>query len=1318
MDKRSLIERIIDAYTPEMERHASRLAKKIRGVKATTEIPMKDLEATTNISKIKTGQKVGDIKRSATMDPVKVSVFKKVRSSPDQDLAMGGSMADLVANSMTGMTIPPRRRGENSKIMMNQSALEMGRDMSSMMGLKKPKKGYGGVARHIMGHELVHSQSPRLTRKTAIQSAERRGKAADKMGLLAGTQYFADPEETRAYTAVSTRDLMKDFRRKKYGRDKAKKLITMPALAAHGVETDAGKLSHLGISIAGHRASYEQLRDLRGAAKKINNQSFGMQKLFGLDPDPDVAVPGRVAKRGRKAYKQFHKGLYQNFERAYPQKARTTKKGSLTMAPKKPSLPEGIRRDILNVLNEARKPTKFRIRQRMQASRPESAEKAHEKMHLSAPKYREKLPMIPVRKDTDTVPRRIRRTPNKQTPNDLRPLSQRIVPKALTGEWNASSGDQAASLFDFQRVMSTPAVTKAELKTKIDQVARRKGKSMKVNFGGVGRSLGTNESRRELINGIIEASIDHVDKNLYRSALKAQREVNRDKPKLSHFTKKGRAKHARKDVTFREVGDKGKGPVHSAKPMRMPAFISKGLGLGGAAAPLTKDALGRRRGFVALPKSEDPKKLSFGEKQAATHEMVHLADTRGMDQAQKSASAAVKKKGTMGVLQDRLDLMIGVAKRDPKAMKTYTTDPREAHAYSAVAGTLGVRHQKKKGRTRADQMSDLRQGNIGYLNNDAFETGHTIANMARSHGGKKGKKVYRKFHKEVYKGIERAYPEHKPTYSTGIARATHKPKLPEEDRSLLAQAIMEASGYRPPEGLKPVKDKYWYDTESSGKPYQRDLARGINNELFNALQRHGNDPILRQLDTPRQRRSTVRSVGRNLRNDFNRGFSKREKLLYHQARQAGYKPDPAEIRQQAGLMMPGSQVGKYPGWEKDEYDFVTPGSDRLKSSSATYGFDPSDAKGLLRDAAQTRLRGQRLKRRMQKRGLQYTPAKKGRVTRRMNQNRAGRRGRLPESLDEAKKINWGNVGHVVAGAIQGGMAGATAGTIGGSMAGSSGEVKRNHAAMKEMQRRMNAPKNDDPRITGAAKKRVNLIDPKPFVDSRRVKAPEGVAMIQTHGQLDKWSQSKENIHQKHMGKDITPDVVGYLKTEFLPDKGKSGNAVYMAAQSKRGTPAVLAPKSVDHRVTRHEIGHAIDLKGKTIDDLQVHNDAPVPMMGSWKNRTYQDEVNAWDKADVPSYDPMRKLALTSYETSNKSTQKGKRGAAGGAIVGGVMGALAGAARAHKQNPIFKEEVIEGILWEMAKKEKTSRISKAILTVRKKSEQLIRKMEGKDKRGQK
>jgi hypothetical protein len=582
-----------------------------------------------------------------------------------------------------------------------------------------------------------------------------------------------------------------------------------------------------------------------------------------------------------------------------------------------------------------------------------------------------------------------------------------------------------------------------------------------------------------------EASIDYVTPQLYRAALRGMREVN--KPHKQ-----------RKPIEFTTPVTGGK---TTADMIGLPRLAQK-MGIAGLAAPL-KD----RGGTVLIPKDKQPgsrfqklkdkiKKVTrrpvtpslkdFSRRQAAAHEFVHLADTRGMGAQKAAAQRDIAKRGTGAVLRDRIKMFRGIAQRDPVAMQAYTQNPREIHAYSAIAGTLGVRREKKKGTPRAVMMHALRSDNFGHAafsRNAALNTMAGVKRMSAEAGGKGNKYVQRKFAKEMYKGIERAYPEHKPTFSTGMARATHKPKLPESRRELTYNilqevfkgrvwstvdkhgtetvgqktqrthkdsdvpnpgnkknavttvsttgrpdkrypshmrpdemkatkneefamrdafigAIIEAM-YTPPPGMKPVKDKDWYSGKRGiyrTKQDNAERAREINNQLYQIAydqtpEYGGKDPILTQVAAPKEMEKVVRSVGRKYLRRYHAAAKAREGLLFHQARKAGYKPDPKEIKSQATLMMPSSWMGGEPAGGRAVSDVHGRGQ----------GFDPTYAVGDLRQAAQERLRSQRMKRRMEKRGLQYTPAKKARVTRQMNRNRAGRRGHLPEWLEEAKQ---------------------------------------------------------------------------------------------------------------------------------------------------------------------------------------------------------------------------------------------------------------------------------------------------------------------------
>jgi hypothetical protein len=583
------------------------------------------------------------------------------------------------------------------------------------------------------------------------------------------------------------------------------------------------------------------------------------------------------------------------------------------------------------------------------------------------------------------------------------------------------------------------------------------------------------DALRGAISKVIgEASIDYVNRDLYRAALKGMREVN--KPLKQ-----------RKDITFSAPVTGNKTTVNM---LGLPKIVQK-ANIAGLAVPFREFG-----GAAILPKTKG-EKPSFGRKQAAAHEFVHLSDP-GMEATKEQGKRMVAKKGTWGVLKDRLRMFQGIARMEPKALQAYTQNPREMHAYSAIAGTLGVRHEKKKGISRHNMMQRLKTDTLhtggskelfARGDNPAFDTMRVVKGMSDLAGGKGAKKVERKFAKEVYKGIERAYPNTKAPFKSGMERTMHKPRLPESRNELLTsvlqevfkgriwskvdrygtetvgqktkrtmkdtdvpnpgnkknavvtvsttgrpdkkypaymrpdemkatkdegidmrdaviEAIIEAA-YTPPPGLKPVKDKHWYTSGHVPSYGQGDLARSINAKLFQNVRSASDTPkyrhMMHQIAVNNEMPQVVRSVGRKYHKAFRGAQKKREGLLWHQAREAGIPADPREIRRQAMLMMPGELVGEYPGSQKDDYQYTIPSSDEVKNSYPAYGFDPANMARDLEQTAQQRLRGQRLKRRMERRGLQYTPSKKARVTRQMNLNKKGRRGTLPEWLEEAKQ---------------------------------------------------------------------------------------------------------------------------------------------------------------------------------------------------------------------------------------------------------------------------------------------------------------------------
>lgn len=260
-----------------------------------------------------------------------------------------------------------------------------------------------------------------------------------------------------------------------------------------------------------------------------------------------------------------------------------------------------------------------------------------------------------------------------------------------------------------------------------------------------------------------EASIDHVTPETYKQA--------------AHVARKSRSKRLGMTTIGKDEN------VVISRPISK-GIVGKVKSLGVAARAQINDAnLPKRKREHKGGRIETPKVKKFAKKaDVLTHELLHIKDP-------------------------------GVHRDYSPGLKGYFKDRSEQHAYSAVAGTLGVRALKKAGVSKAKAREGLRSGMPAAMGavdtikrhakipkgkshpsvlgaiKTAFQQRKKIASLGRAMHGDLyiqfragGGQAGRKMAKEMYKGIERTYGTSKKVFKSSkikMSRPEFKPKLPE-----------------------------------------------------------------------------------------------------------------------------------------------------------------------------------------------------------------------------------------------------------------------------------------------------------------------------------------------------------------------------------------------------------------------------------------------------------------------------------------------------------------------------------------------------------
>ena len=286
---------------------------------------------------------------------------------------------------------------------------------------------------------------------------------------------------------------------------------------------------------------------------------------------------------------------------------------------------------------------------------------------------------------------------------------------------------------------------------------------------------------------VSEASIDSVTPGLYRSALKVNREVNKPFYKRKPISFTAKDNRVKSTPGFKDA----KTTVKVRRPIGLPKKLND-AGFGGFAHPVFK--------AIVVPKGD--KKATHATKNVATHELVHLADKAGFRGAKQAISKRVDKavgdaEGMQAIkkavrvvkseFKGNIRHMADLSAGETKATAKYVGNPMERHAYSAVAGTLGVRHMKKAGLSRNKALSTIAKGNHG--DNPYADTAQDLFKSVKD-TTKQSKRSYRKLGKEMVKGVDRYYGSRGKTVGRNKIGVPIR-KLPESDREILSRAVFE-----------------------------------------------------------------------------------------------------------------------------------------------------------------------------------------------------------------------------------------------------------------------------------------------------------------------------------------------------------------------------------------------------------------------------------------------------------------------------------------------------------------------------------------------
>ena len=186
----------------------------------------------------------------------------------------------------------------------------------------------------------------------------------------------------------------------------------------------------------------------------------------------------------------------------------------------------------------------------------------------------------------------------------------------------------------------------------------------------------------------------------------------------------------------------------------------------------------------------------------------------------------------------------------------------------------------------------------------------------------------------------------------------------------------------------------------------------------------------------------------------------------------------------------------------------------------------------------------------------------------------------------------------------------------------------------------------------------------------KVKVPKHAVRVKDRAQLAKWVKGKGNVTSKIpvIGTPIKRFATKSALKSFVPSahKGLRGkianltynkyNAAYMPPSETSGRGAVLGSKYHHPEVIRHEVGHAMDLRGMTQKDVQrMGTPTWGHVFGSHKKSPrFAMEKRAWEKSGVSKKSKLRKHALGTYRSAHRM----RRGALKGAAIGAGIGAVA------------------------------------------------------------
>ena len=381
--------------------------------------------------------------------------------------------------------------------------------------------------------------------------------------------------------------------------------------------------------------------------------------------------------------------------------------------------------------------------------------------------------------------------------------------------YNLANKGYLASDAHFRNIGLDPKTKKAELidpgfLTKLDKKGQEKlhqtlrrvdpTSMSSASFRQLLHKEVTSEAFEEGHPQLGEASIDHVTPQLLNTAKKLERAyrkaptdiwsakgigakidrfIGADEQNIGTFSSPGRTAKERRVVSLSATGLLGPNTHASVRHARLNSPDVK------PSRKLARAVSNRR--FIAMPLASTRSKEKNKDKnyEALVHELIHAHDPRNTYSHKGKDRARMRERIRFQTPEERMAIR---TQRKVAGDPGYFAEPEEVHAYSASAGTLGVRGLQRGGVSVDSVRSMLRKaqpkwGEVMKNKDYAYQSfGVPVEHYGKmlKSSNRKHVKAARKFFKETHKGVERIYGERKRVIGDKRLLGVPVGRLPEE----------------------------------------------------------------------------------------------------------------------------------------------------------------------------------------------------------------------------------------------------------------------------------------------------------------------------------------------------------------------------------------------------------------------------------------------------------------------------------------------------------------------------------------------------------